>query len=303
MSSPVSVFQGLAQDATLTDGSLRGQMIPKKDPLLLFADDFSQGPCGWRGLVNGTAAQGTVLPSTMPTSGKAALRMGIEDGGASYNPDIFAMAIKRFTLPYDPKTRQFHRYVSAEMDIAVGAYWNTSGRWNSPRTIDIGLDAGWSADASGADNRTFYAVRYQLIDESNADALTQKFQLRTTPNHGGNSVYVDLPDAPGSSTPIKYAVGYNENKVNVFRFQMVVDLTDRRLAGMAVNGYGYGLLAPTPDNSLHDLAEPWSAPLNQGGVASFYGGMNLCVELYSRTNTGQTSGDVYLTNPRVEVYS
>lgn len=279
---------------------LRQYQPSGKDPLLVFADDFADGPCGWRGLINGSAAQGVVLPSTMPTSGKAALRIGIEDGGSSYNPDIYSMALKRFTMPYDPATNAYRRYVTCSLDIGIASYWNQSQKWASPRAIDIGLDHGWGAQADGTDNRTFTAIRYLIIDEPNSDALVQKFQLRS--DNGLANPYIDILD--GAGQPITYKLGYNENKANVMSLSFMCDIQNHRLVGLAVNGKGYGFLNKTvdfgTDLSIYNLGQAWTAPLNQGGVASFYGGFNYCVELYGRTDTGNTAAELYITNPRVE---
>jgi hypothetical protein len=299
-----SAFAGLAQDDTLTKGTAR--TIPQRDPMVIVADDFADGPCGWRGLINGTQATGVVLPSTMPTSGKAALRLAIEDGGASYNPDIYAMAVKRFTLPYDPATNEHRRYLTFELDVAITSYWNTAQKWASPRAIDIGLDHGWGAQADGSDNRTFASIRYLIIDEANSDALVQKFQFRS--DNGLPNPYVDILDPQGN--PITYPIGYNENKGGVFTLKGMVDIQDHRLVGMSINGRGYGYLnlvgkpagtqINTADKTLYNLGQAWTAPLNQGGAASFYGGLNYCVELYSRNDTGNTAADLFITNPRVE---
>ncbi|KQR97706.1 MAG: hypothetical protein J0I33_07830 [Microbacterium ginsengisoli] len=360
---------GIAKDSTLTSGSAR--FVQRPDPVVVFDDtDFSTGPRGWRGLINGTAAQGVLVPSTMPGNGASSLHLGIEDGGASYNADGYAMAVKRASLPFNPATGNLYEFMTLEMEVALGSYWNTQNRWASPRCVDIGIDNGYGLYQGGQiDNRALPAVRYLVIDESNSSALVQKFQTRHGDNGGnvtGNLtsgsavvggyssgdigkvgatvtgsgipagttiltrtnntitlsapatatlngaalvigsviVLVDLVDMYGA--PITYPYGYNEDKTGVWKIKIMQSIVDQRVVGLQVQGKGYGFLNqaladPYSDLSLYNLGKGWAHPLNQGGVASFYGGANACVELYGRNNTGQVQADLWFSRPRMEM--
>jgi hypothetical protein len=263
-------------------------VILKSDPTLVFGpDDSNDGPCGWTTLLSGSTPSGVLLPAQMPTVGGGGFMISTEDGSSSYNPDNYSMAIKRVTLPQNATSVTFEAWV------AISANRNSSGYWNGPRALDFGLDTGWSSDASGVDNRTFYAVRYLIIDEG-ATGPNQRWQLK---QYSGSTIYTDFTGQP------TYPLGFNENKTNLMKLKMLVNLSTKKVSGFSVNGFGYGRLASTPDASLENLGAAWTSNLNQNGHASFYGGMNACVEVYNRNNVNLSKSQIFFSQPKVAIYS
>lgn len=266
----------------LVFGQVTAVTVP--DPSLMFGpDDFSTGPNGWTWLMNGTTPTPPLLPAPWPATGGTALQIAIEDGSSSINPFSYAMAIKRLTLPLAAQ------YVTFDTWLAISAYHNSSGAWLAPRTVDLGIDTGWGTATDGSNNRTFYKLRYLVVDEA-ATGPNQRWQVGTGTIN--SPTFTDLTGQP------TYPLGYNENKRNLMHLRFQVDITNRLYAGFSVNGQGYGSLATPPNNSMSTLGTPTSGSLVSGGAASFYGGCNFTVELNPRNSITLSKSKVFISQPK-----
>lgn len=241
----------------------------KRDPSLLFDNEFNDGLGGWVQLVSGTQPAGPIGLVTMPGLGDGmCLSISTEDKADTGGLFGSAMAIKRLTR-ISP---------AGKVTFDVWWAWKAYHGANNFRAIDFGID---TADAAGA--RVFYKFRWLNYDEGGA-AQVQKLQLAT-----GTLASPTFTDFPGSPT---FALGLNENKSNLAHFVMVVDLATGFYEGFSANGTGYGSLAAVPDTSLHAFAPPG------GTLTAFANGMNFAVELRNRTNTNSSKSWVFLDRAR-----
>lgn len=237
--------------------------VPKREPGLVFEDDFNNGPAGWVQLVTETNPTGPLVLDSSITHNNSRFSLLLLSGDYPNSAGRVwggATALKRMSTPEGAKKFYMEFFWS----------WGSLHGQNTPRAIDFGLDM---ADKDGL--RRLYRYRWLNYDESSSTRV-HKWQL-----HDQTAGFVDIPGADVDC-------GYNENKRNLFRLEMVFDLEAGVYDGLRVNGIGFGSLAPEPDESLRDYGpEPHM-------LVPFANGFNPLVDLRNRLNTTSTSAWVNL---------
>lgn len=230
--------------------------IPKREPGLIFEDDFNRGTAGWTQLMDVTAPTGPVLLDSEITynNSRYSLLLSTEDQANSAGRTWgMGMALKRLGRPKGAQK------VYLDYQWAWGSTWGE----NTPRAIEFGLD---QADENGV--RRFFMFRWKNYDETTS-TRTHQWQVLH------NGVYTDIAGATVDN-------GYNENKRNLNRLEMVFDLASGVYDGLRCNNIGFGSLASTPDNSLRAYAPAATT------LVPFANGFNPMVSIRNRLNTNST---------------
>lgn len=242
-------------------------VIQKRDPAVLCDDNFNNGPSGWTQLLDVTTPTGPVILDSEITwdNSRYSLLLSTEDqSNAAGRTWGFAMAIKRLARP------------AGISKVYYDLRWSWGSTWgeNTPRAIEFGID---QADSAG--QRRFFMIRWKNYDETTS-TRTHQWQVLH------NGVYTDIPGATVDS-------GYNENKRNLQRLEMVFDLAAGCYDGLRVAGTGFGSLASTPDNSLRAFSPAAST------LVPFANGLNPMVSIRNRNNTTSTRTWVNLAHAKV----
>lgn len=244
------------------------QAIKKRQPGLLWEDDFNNGPQGWVQLLNGRVPAGVVyLDHEITYNGSGhSLLIGTEDqSSAGTRVWGYGVAIKRMSRPA----------VVGKLYVEWWWAWGSLHGQDTPRNIDFGVD-----QCAPDGTRRFFKVRWLNYDEGSSTRVS-KYQLETA----GASTFVDVP-----SGAINH--GYNENKRNLYHLEAVFDVGAGCYDGLRVNGQGFGSLASPADTSLR------SNTLASTTLASFSGGLNCAVEVYNRLNTNSSKAWVNVAYSR-----
>lgn len=271
MSSPVSVFQGLAQDATLK--TTLGQLRHPRGKLL-FHDTFDTGFCGWRDHIASTNQPSAPLGlSTHPTGpGRYALEL-TTSATTSAGQDGTCTGYKNMTRPVDTGLVVFS---------AMLAYRGAADQ-AAPRSIFMGMDCQAWDDSS----RGFAKLTLQRWVGTAPDAFTPKWSLT---DDSGNFVDVPASAAVSPSKRVLPAVpGWNENKANWFWVTLAYDLGT--IPAGSADGLPGGYAWAQIGNNTYDLTGLGAGrgaqtpqTVNFGGT-SFAGGLNFGLGLTNRTAT------------------
>lgn len=250
--------------------------IPTPDEGLLWDDDFTNGPSGWVPIISSARPFGIVSLDSSITHKRSRYSLRCEtenyaDGTANTNWSR-SMILKRLWRG------SWMRIVRAEWVFAYGAQHGGEGEEAlAPRDIRFGID---TADFAGA--RRYFQIRYQLSGELNATEGAQRLERWQVTGPAVNG-WTDIPGMGASA----YRLGVNENKRNLFRVEMEVNVQTGRYLGLRVNGDGFGSLSADRDNTLlSDLPGP---ALEQ--LASFAGCLNPTFMISNRIYGPATDGN------------
>lgn len=235
----------------------------RRDTAVLCEDDFNNGPSGWVPLMGSQLPGGLIMLDSEITDNRSRYSLFLQTGSGNQDGvnDVWgnSWAIKRMHRP------QLAKKVYMDFKWAFGTEFD----YSSPRQVVFAMD---TCDANAV--RNFFQVRW-LNWDSGTNAAVGRYEVMH------NGAWTPLPG------PITYPHGFNENKRNLIRTEVVFDLNSACYDGLRINGIGYGSLAPTPDSSLRAFT-PGSPTLHtfEGGLNAIFGvnNSNLTATTHSWAN-------------------
>lgn len=228
---------------SVIEGDVRATPVP--DESVLWEDNFTNGPSGWVQIMSSSRPFGMISldPAITHKGSRWSLRLDTEDFANGTNAPNWArcMALKRLWRG------NWMRIVRAEWVFAYGSRWGGDGEESmSPRDIRFGLD---NCDFTGA--RRFFGLRYQISGETNStEGATRHERWQVQSATVGN--WVTIPALGDGVRPL----AVNENKRNLFRVELEIDLENGVYNGVSINGDGFGSLAANSDTSISSIPGP-----------------------------------------------